>query len=191
MMVVALAFSVTMLGPWGFIKAAANITENRQLVPYLTYLAAIWGSALLVFPGLFALSVKGACRLSGQPVSFRDMLLQMAYLFIPVGIFSWIAFSLPAIMVNYSYILAVLSDPLGLGWNLFGTADFPYKPFIPEWIPLIQGIVLLAGLYLGLSRTYMGIQTFLTVPAARVKAMIFPSLFALLIVNVLLKLYLG
>lgn len=191
MMVVALAFSVTMLGPWGFIKAAANVTENRQLVPYLVYLTVIWGSALLVFPGLFALSVKWGCRLSGQPVGLRDMLLRMAYLFIPVGMFSWIAFSLPAIMVNYSYILAILSDPLGLGWNLFGTADFPYKPFIPEWIPLIQGIVLLTGLYLGLSRTYLGIKPILTTPAARVKALIFPSLFALLIVNVLLKLYMG
>jgi len=191
MMVVALAFSVTMLGPWGPIKTAANVTESRQLVPYLLYLAVIWSSALLVFPGLFRLCVAAGRRLSGRPVGQRELLLRTAYMFVPIGIFSWIAFSLPAIMVNYSYILEVLSDPLGLGWNLFGTADFPFSPFIPAWIPPIQGAVLLAGLYLGLSRAYLGIKPVLSSPGARVKALIFPSLMALLVVNILLKLYMG
>ena len=48
------------------------------------------------------------------------MTLRLAYILVPVGIFAWIAFSLPALMVNYNYILSVVSDPLGLGWNLFG-----------------------------------------------------------------------
>jgi translation initiation factor RLI1 len=55
MLVVAIAFSITMLGPWGFIKDAANVTETKQIIPFLIYLAAIWGSALVVFPALFAL----------------------------------------------------------------------------------------------------------------------------------------
>jgi len=66
--------------------------------------------------------------------------------------FAWIGFSLPAIMVNYGHIVSILSDPLGLGWNLFNLADIHFRPFIPQMIPLIQGIVLLSGLYLGLSR---------------------------------------
>jgi len=57
MLVVAVAFSITMLGPWGFIKDAANVTETKQITPFLICLAAIWGSALWVFPALFALVV--------------------------------------------------------------------------------------------------------------------------------------
>ncbi len=53
MLVVAIAFSITMLGPWGVIKSAANVTESRQIIPFLTYLAVIWLSALVIFPGLF------------------------------------------------------------------------------------------------------------------------------------------
>ncbi len=191
MVVVAIVFSVTMLGPWGIIKEAANVTESRQIVPYLIYVISIWGMALLLFPGLFAITAKGANFLAGRPVSDRTMTLRLVYVLIPVGIFSWIAFSLPSVMVNYSYILSVVSDPLGLGWNVFGTADYPFNPFYPEWIPVIQGVILLAGLYFGLSRGYLGLTKLVHDHFLRVKAMILPSLFALFIVNILLKLYMG
>ena len=129
--------------------------------------------------------------MAGGAVDGKVLTLQLTYILIPVGIFAWIAFSLPSIMVNYSYILTVLSDPLGLGWDLFGTADTPFKPFLPEWIPLIQGTILLAGLYFGLSRGNIGLKKIMQDTHLRVKAMILPSLFALLIVNILLKLYMG
>jgi len=191
MLAVAIVFSVTMLGPWGLVKEAANVTESRQIMPYLIYLTSIWSLALLIIPGLFALTARGANHFTGSQVSHRTMTLRLAYILIPVGIFFWIAFSLPPIMVNYGYILSVLSDPLGVGWNIFGTADYPYKPFYPEWIPMIQGILLLVGLYLGLTRGYQGLKGLFNDPFLRFRAMLLPSLFALVLVNTLLKLYLG
>jgi hypothetical protein len=191
MLVVAIAFSITMLGPYGFVKEAANVTESRQMLPFLIYLAVLWGSALVVFPGLFILTTKGARRLTGNLINGRDLTLRLSYILIPLGIFAWIAFSLPSVMVNYNYILIVLSDPLGLGWNLFGTADAPFNPFYPEWIPVIQGVILLTGLYLGISRGYHGLENIVQNPFLRVKALILPSLFALFVVNILLKLYMG
>ncbi len=191
MLVVAIVFSITMLGPWGFIKDAANVTESRQWVPYLIYLASIWTPALVIFPGLFVLAARGANRLSGNQASNRDMTLRLAYILIPVGIFFWIAFSLPQIMINYGYILSVLSDPLGLGWDIFGTANYPFSPFMPEWIPPIQGVLLVAGLYFGLSRGYQGLTDLVQDPLMRARAMILPALFALFTVNFLLKLYMG
>lgn len=59
MLVIAMAFSITMLGPWGFIKDAANVTESKQIVPFLVYLVVIWSAALIVFPGLFVLAARG------------------------------------------------------------------------------------------------------------------------------------
>ncbi len=191
MLVVAIAFIITMLGPWGFIKEAANVTESRQMMPFLTYLVSIWGSALLIFPGLFALTAKGANRLAHSQVSDRAMILRLAYILVPLGIFSWIAFSLPPVMVNYNYILAVLSDPLGLGWDIFGTADYPFQPFLAERIPVILGIIVLAGFYFGLSRGYLALNNLLPDPKSRARAMILPSLFALLVVNLLLRLFVG
>jgi polyferredoxin len=191
MLVVAVAFSIVMLGPWGFIKDAANVTESRQVIPFLVYLAVIWSFALLIVPGFFMLVAKGARRLAGTKVDSRTLILRFAYILIPIGIFAWIAFSLPTIMVNYGYIISVFSDPLGLGWDLLGTADMHFAPLIPDWIPVIQGMVMLAGLYLGLSRGFMAIRDLLPDTGSQLRAMLLPAMFALLAVNLLLKLYMG
>jgi len=191
MLAVAIAFSITMLGPWGFIKEAANVTESGRLIPYAMYLACIWGISLLVFPAVFVGLGRLSNRLAGMPVDNRTMTLRLSYILIPVGIFAWIAFSLPSVMVNYNYILGVLSDPLGLGWNLFGTANYPFAPLYPEWIPVIQGVILLAGLYFGISRGFMGLDPIVSGGAKKIKAMVLPAAFAFLIVQILMKLYLG
>jgi polyferredoxin len=191
MLVVAVAFSIVMLGPWGFIKDAANVTESGQIMPFLVYLAIIWSSALIVMPGIFMLLARAAGRLAGVAVNHRLLALRLAYILIPVGIFAWIAFSLPTIMVNYGYIVSVFSDPLGLGWDLLGTADAHFKPLVPEWIPVIQGAVLLVGLYLGVSRGFMAIKDVLPTANSQLRAMVLPALFAVLVINLLLKLYMG
>jgi hypothetical protein len=85
----------------------------------------------------------------------------------------------------------VFSDPLGLGWDLLGTADVHFKALIPDWIPVIQGVMLLAGLYLGLSRGFSALKDLLPDTKLQIRAMLLPSIFALLAVNLLLKLYLG
>jgi hypothetical protein len=85
----------------------------------------------------------------------------------------------------------VFSDPLGLGWDLLGTADMHFMPLIPDWIPVIQGLVLLAGLYLGLSRGFMALGDLLPDSGSKLRVMLLPAAFALLAVNLLLKLYMG
>jgi len=191
MLAVAIAFSITMLGPWSGIKAAANITESRALVPFILYVATLWLSALVVFPGLFSLAARAGNRLAGQPADHRSVMLRAAYALIPVGIFAWIAFSLPSVLVNYNYLLVVLSDPFGLGWDLFGTAQMPFAPFIPEWIPLIQGLLLLTGLCLGIRQGLRSITPLTDHPRTQALVMLPPAVFALAIVNILLKLYMG
>jgi hypothetical protein len=78
-----------------------------------------------------------------------------------------------------------------LGWDLLGTADTHFKPLIPDWIPVIQGFILLAGLYLGVSRGFMALEDVLPDTNSQTRAMLLPALFALLAVNLLLKLYMG
>jgi len=62
---------------------------------------------------------------------------------------------------------------------------------MPDWIPVIQGLVLLAGLYLGITRGFMALKELLPDPGAQIRAMLLPSVFAVLAVNLLLKLYIG
>ena len=191
MLMAALVFTITMLGPWSGIKQAANVTESRQLLPFFIYLGAVMSLTIVIFPSIFLLASKAAQRLAGGKVSWREVAYRAAYIFIPLGIFVWIAFSLPQVMINYSYIFSVISDPLGLGWDLLGTANYPFKPFHPETIPAIQGVLVLVGLFFGLTRGFSSFTDLLSSRRERIRAMIVPSLLALVVVNVFLRLYMG
>jgi hypothetical protein len=43
--------------------------------------------------------------------------------------------------------LTVLSDPFGLGWNLFGAAHTTWAPDVSAWSPILQAGILLLGLF--------------------------------------------
>jgi hypothetical protein len=58
----------------------------------------------------------------------------------------WVAFSLSFVLTNASYILASLSDPLGLGWDLFGTAQTAWQPMLTSILAPGQTLALVGGL---------------------------------------------
>jgi hypothetical protein len=62
----------------------------------------------------------------------------------------WIAFVIPMLFVNVSFILQSLSDPFGWGWDFLGTANTPWHQFLPRYIPMFQAVIILTGLYLSL-----------------------------------------
>ena len=84
---------------------------------------------------------------------FRTMIVTLAGLLL-MGLTAWAAFSFPLMMVNWSYIQATASDPMGWGWNLLGTADFAWEPLFPESMVYIQLPLLLIGLVFSLKRGY-------------------------------------
>lgn len=191
MLVVAVAFSVTMLGPWSVIRDAANVSESRNIPNFLIYIGVLWAMSLCLLPALFLALATFSQKITGSTTTVKRLALAAGIMLVPVGIFSWIAFSLPSVMINYGYILNVLSDPLGLGWNLFGWTFKHYPPFKPDWIPFIQGVLLLTGLFFGLQRGMRSMTILLGHSGLAARAMIAPGLFALLFVNILLRLYLG
>jgi hypothetical protein len=157
MLVLAMAYSVVLLGPWGFLKDWANISEKGDFVGFIIYAATLWFSCLLGFPAIYYIAVKlghwwAKMKKQNGAVSLKDMFIRYSYTLVPLGLLAWVAFSLPLIMVNGSYILSVLSDPLGRGWNFFGTAHIPWTPVYPEYATYIQVALLLVGLYYGIQK---------------------------------------
>ncbi|MBI4612468.1 MAG: hypothetical protein HY720_02555, partial [Planctomycetes bacterium] len=151
MVTLALAYSVTLLGPFGTVKDWANASETGQWGGFAIYAAALWASALLFLPGLFYAAVRLGRRLAGETkVAVRELFLGWSYVFVPLGLLAWIAFSVPLVFVNGSYIVSVISDPMGRGWDLFETAHFPWTPFYPEAVAYIQVPLIMIGLYFAL-----------------------------------------
>lgn len=156
MLCLALAYSVIYLGPWGFFKDVANFTESGKGVFYfIGYALVLWSLPMLVLPSLFSAFHWVSRKVAGaEPKPWKESFLTMAYPLVPLGLCAWIAFSVPLIFVNGSYILVVMSDPFGWGWDLFHTAHVAWSPVIPQWMPAVQVAIMAIGLMLTLKQTF-------------------------------------
>ncbi|HSG18593.1 MAG TPA: hypothetical protein VLE70_20025, partial [Anaerolineae bacterium] len=139
----AFVYSAVMLGPWGQLKTSAYAIGS---LPWLGYVAGFLAIVFVLLPGLFYLATRAGRALSPTRHNLRRNFIAYAYALVPLGLAAWIAFSLSFVFANASYILAALSDPLGWGWDLFGTATYSWTPFLTQYIPILQTLVLVVGL---------------------------------------------
>lgn len=192
MVVLVIAYAVTLLGPWGTIKLWANVTEVGNWGGFAVHSAVIWFVALVGLPGLwYGLAWLGR-RLSGsRAVSVRELFIRYSYLLVPLGLLAWMAFSLPLVMVNWSHITSSLSDPLGWGWNLFGTAHQHWVPLLPEWIPYLQVPLLMVGLAIALIRGGAIARRLFPSHTAAIRSLIPHGVLCTVITVLLLRLFVG
>ncbi|MHC4788407.1 MAG: 4Fe-4S binding protein [Planctomycetota bacterium] len=143
MLGIAVVFYVAMMGRWGWLKDWVRGTTLRG---WLSFVGAHAAFNLLVIPGIFFCFAWLSKLLSrAREVSLRAVFVNLSYCLIPMGLAAWIAFSLGFLLPNGSYILHILSDPFAWGWNLFGTAGFPWTPVLTEWLVPLQFAVLIGG----------------------------------------------
>jgi hypothetical protein len=139
----AFVYSAVMLGPWGQLKTAAYAIGS---LPWLLYVLAFLVFVFVFLPGLFFLAAWIGRALSPARKNLRRSFTAYSYALIPLGLAAWIAFSFSFVFANASYILPVLSDPLGWGWNLLGTAGYKWTPFLTQYVPVLQTAILVVGL---------------------------------------------
>ncbi|GAB4480732.1 MAG: 4Fe-4S binding protein [Anaerolineales bacterium] len=138
----ALIYAYVLMGSNGAAKLAAYSVFSPAWFGYAAaFLTIIFG----VLPGLFWLTIFITPRPNGRGVGMREFAAASVPL-IPLGLMFWVAFSLSFVLTNASYILAALSDPLGLGWNLFGAAATPWQPLLAWLIAPAQTLALVGGL---------------------------------------------
>ncbi len=135
----AMTYAAVLLGPWGVLKNAAYHVGTAA---WLGYAGSFLVFTLAALPALFALCLLSARRGAGLKRSFTAF----ASALVPLGLAFWIAFSLSFVLTNATYIVASLSDPLGLGWNLFGTAKLAWQPLLTPLVAPAQTLALLGGL---------------------------------------------
>jgi hypothetical protein len=98
-----------------------------------------------LLPGLFLLAVTLGKLITKARQPLRKQFVAFAYTLVPLGLCAWISFSLSFVFTNFSYVWPLLSDPLGLGWNLLGTAGVGWTPYLTGAIPAMQLVILLVG----------------------------------------------
>lgn len=141
MLGIAVVFYLAFQGPWGFIKDMVRATTLQGYLGYITFHTVF---SLLIIPGIFFLFAYFSKLFSGnKEVSLKKIFTNFSYTLIPLGLGVWIGFSLGIILPNGSYLLHILSDPFAWGWNLFGTAHFPWTPVLTHLLGHLQGATLI------------------------------------------------
>ena len=192
MLVLAFTYSIMLLGPWGRLKDWANVSESRNWGGFALFGGGQALLALVIFPALYYVSIRLAKWYGrADAIPTRELFLKYAYMLVPMGLLAWIAFSIPLLMVNGSYIIAVASDPLGWGMNLFGTAEFPWRPLWPEWVPFVQVPILLAGFYYGVRSINKVGSALFPDRDQRFRTLVPPTVLLLGVTLVFLKLFVG
>jgi|Deesub1362B_J571_1020462.scaffolds.fasta_scaffold00004_102 ferredoxin len=161
MLSLAGVYVAVMQGPWGWLRDWANVFYSPPygfaltgLNNYIFYLAIVWGLSLAIVPALFYVTAAISKYFSESKHSVKDIFTGFSYELVPLALMAWIAFSIPIIQVNWSYILNTISDPFGWGWNLLGTKNISWNPIFPGLIPYEQLIILLIGLYYSIKTGY-------------------------------------
>jgi len=140
MLGIAAVFFLSMQGPWGVLKDMVRQATFKGWLIFITLHAFF---CLVGIPGIFFIFAYLSKLFSGnREVSLRQVFINFAYTLVPLGLGVWIAFSVGIILPNGSYLVHVISDPFAWGWNLFGTAHFPWTPVFTGILGYIQGLVL-------------------------------------------------
>jgi hypothetical protein len=140
----ALAFSAVFTGPWGSLKSAAFAIGSPA---WLLYGLGFLVLNLILMPGSFSLAVWIGQRWSSGKTQLRHAIANQARVLLPLGLFAWIAFTISFAFPKFNYVLSVLSDPFGWGWNLLGTANTTWSPDVSGFSPILQVALLLGGLF--------------------------------------------
>lgn len=147
---IAIIYSILYLGPWPVVRDYVNIIDKHNWGLFGIYALTMWSLVLIIVPAVFYLLAVAANKFSKTDLSTREIFLNYAGAILPFGLLLWIAFVIPMLFINVTFIIQSVSDPFGWGWDFLGTANIPWHQFLPQFIPWFQSILVLTGLMLSL-----------------------------------------
>ena len=111
-------------------------------------------AALLAFCVFVAAAYRATCALMRSSVGIeRSLVSDFLLSLVPIALVYAIAHYFSLFVTQGQYVIPLLSDPFGRGWDLFGFADYRpnLAPFVPETIWYVQAGALVAGHVAGLT----------------------------------------
>jgi polyferredoxin len=155
----AVVYSILYEGHWPVVRDYVNILDKGNWDLFGVYAIIVWVLALAIMPGLVYLFSFTGAKISKAETATKQVFLALSGSMLPLGLMLWIAFVIPMLFVNVSFILQSLSDPFGWGWDFLGTANTPWHQLFPKYIPIFQSIIILTGIFLSLRNLRNSFQT--------------------------------
>jgi hypothetical protein len=135
---------LTMTTAWGrlidWLTAGLGVGER---VAFAIGMAGIMVGPIVVYALLVALSRFAA---GASMRGYRDHFVRYAYVLLPIALFYHLAHNSEHLLMEGQRVVALLSDPFGWEWNLFGTARWTLRPLTSlQTIWGIQIVLVLIG----------------------------------------------
>ncbi len=146
----AAVYCIVYQGHWPVVRDYVNIIDKGNWGLFGIYALIVWTLTLAVMPGIIYIFSRAGVMLSNIQIRIREVFLASAGALLPLGLMLWIAFVIPMLFVNVTFIRQSISDPFGWGWDFFGTANIPWHQFLPRVVPWLQSVLVLTGLHLSL-----------------------------------------
>ncbi|RMD81369.1 MAG: hypothetical protein D6815_11985, partial [Candidatus Dadabacteria bacterium] len=156
---------LTMTGAWNrWIDALREGTGMGETQAFTVAMAAITIGPIALYGVLVALSRLAAGLRAG---SYRDHFLSYAYALLPIALFYHLAHNSEHLLMEGQRLLPLLSDPLGLEWNLFGTASWSLAPLVhAQTLWAVQVLLVLIGHVYSLVATHRAASAIYSDPRA-------------------------
>ena len=154
------AFLVVMIGTVSYDGLSATTWWEAAMGSFGSSLPGqtllLIGACLLIGAGYY-LACVAAARMGGEGSSPRRVAARFAHTLVPIAFAYAFAHYFTLVLFEGQGIISAVSDPLGLGWDLFGTRGYRISFFLgplPVWYVQVAVIVLghVAGVVLAHDR---------------------------------------
>lgn len=140
----ALAFSAVFIGPWGRLKSAAYAIGSLR---WIAFGSAFLGLTAILLPALYMGSIWVGKRMSKSQKPLKQLAATYTAGLLPLGLLSWIAFTLSFALPKINLVLGVLNDPFGWGWHVLNLAHITQTLDVSGFSPYLQVVMLLVGAF--------------------------------------------
>ena len=131
---------------------APYVIDRPNVAELLVVLVSLAGLVAVI--GIVGLAYRSACTLMRSTVNAsRSLVPDFVLSLLPIAFVYAVAHYFSLFVIQGQFAIPLLSDPLGRGWNVFGTAGFlpNLAPFSPDTIWYVQAGALVAGHVAGLA----------------------------------------
>ncbi|PIP83362.1 MAG: hypothetical protein COR54_09525 [Elusimicrobia bacterium CG22_combo_CG10-13_8_21_14_all_63_91] len=117
---------LTMTPHWGELTAWLETAAGSS---YSISFSLLMGAMLGLPIFAYALLVRASSALAPE-AGYRRLFLAYAYAMLPIALFYHLAHNAEHLLMEGPKLFALISDPLGRGWDLFGTASTVFSPWV-------------------------------------------------------------
>ncbi len=147
MLTLAAFHGITMTPVWQqLVDAIRDSVDVGRIIGFSLGMGMLIIGPIAIYAVLVGISKSLGDGHAIKTFTYRDYFIRYAYAMLPIALFYHIAHNLEHLLMEGPKVIAIMSDPFGWQWNLFGTAGWVIPPMIAlDKLWIVQVFLVLVG----------------------------------------------